>query len=88
MIIAVKYCGGCNPTYDRKKMLCRLRKEYNYQFEMAIEDKEYDIVMVLCGCNRCCAQHSRFIFKYEKLFIKRKEDYLIVKEILDKYSNI
>jgi len=55
---------------------------------MAIEDKEYDIVMVLCGCNRCCAQHSRFIFKYEKLFIKRKEDYLIVKEILDKYSNI
>ena len=87
MIIGVKYCGGCNPTYDRKKVLNLLQEEYNHQFEFAIEGKVYDIVIVLCGCNRCCAQHSRFIFKYEKFLVKSMEDYYTVKSALDKYSN-
>lgn len=87
MIIGIKYCGGCNSRYDRKEILLKLQKEYDYQFEIALEDKVYDIVIVLCGCSTACVNHSRFTFKYEKLFIKCIEDYHVVNEILDKYSN-
>lgn len=88
MNIGVKYCGGCNPKYDRKALLKLLEKEFPYEFETAKVDKIHDIVIVLCGCTSCCAEHSVLKFKYEKILINSDENYIKVKEILNKYSNI
>lgn len=86
--IGIKYCGGCNAKYDRKKFLQLLKKEFTYEFEVAKVDKIYDIVIVLCGCTSCCASHSEFKFKYEKMLIKSDKDFIKVKETLKRYSNI
>ena len=52
---AVKFCGGCNPRYDRGAAYRRIReetKEYAV-FETAEEHKHYDILLIIRGCTQC-----------------------------------
>ncbi len=88
MKVGVKYCGGCNAKYDRKEFLLLLEKDFNYNFEIAKMDKTYDVIIVLCGCTSCCANHSELKFKFEKILVTCKDDYYMVKKTLYKYSNI
>ena len=61
MNIGVKYCGGCNPKYDRGALFGRTLKNYpEHSFEIADETKEYDVLLVICGCERACANTSRY----------------------------
>ncbi|WPC42410.1 hypothetical protein [Clostridium sp. JS66] len=85
MNIGVKYCGGCNAKYNRKEFLCLLKKDFNYDFEIAKLDKIYDMIIVLCGCTSCCANHYELKFKFEKILVTCKDDYSMVKNILNKY---
>ncbi|MTK14263.1 MAG: hypothetical protein F8N39_20025 [Clostridiaceae bacterium] len=88
MNIGVKYCGGCNPKYDRSKFLYTLKKFFNYEFEIAKINKVHDVIIVLCGCTSCCADHRQFKFKYEKVLVRSEEDFCKAAEILKKYSNV
>lgn len=88
MDIGIKYCGGCNPKYDRKKFVHRLEKNSNFNFEIADFNKVYDVVIVLCGCNSACVNHKELKFKLEKILVRSQEDYYEVKQILYKYSCI
>ena len=68
MKIGVKFCGGCNPTYDRKKFLDRTIEEYPfYEFEMAQPDVRYPELLVICGCQRCCADYSALSYGHLNL---------------------
>lgn len=84
--VGIKYCGGCNPRYDRKEFLQTLQKEFDYDFEIAQSDKIYDVLIVLCGCTNCCADYKKIKYRYEKIIIKSDENNNKVKEILNKYS--
>ena len=88
MLIGVKYCGGCNPRYDRKKFLQRLEKEFVHEYEIAKEEKIYDILLVLCGCSSCCAKHAQFKFKYEKIIVADSDNYIKVGQVFNKHSDI
>lgn len=88
MNIGIKYCGGCNPKYNRRKFQQQLEENFALKFEIAKENEIYDIIIVLCGCSSVCAGHSNLKFKYEKILIKSEEDYINIKDILDKYFNI
>lgn len=55
---AVKYCGGCNPTYDRSSVVQRLEKKLGAKFEIAEANHHYDEVYVICGCSARCADIS------------------------------
>lgn len=84
MKIGVKYCGGCNPIHNRKEIYELLINQYKeVNFEIAKEDIVYDIVLIINGCCRACADHKRFK-GIEKIFINSKNDYSKLKEILDK----
>jgi len=73
MIIGVKFCGGCNPGYDRKDLLNRImKKNAGHRFEYAHEETIYDILLVICGCSRCCADYSRF--SYDRIVIVSTAD--------------
>ncbi len=87
MNVGIKYCGGCNPRYDRKKFLQIIQKEFDYEFEITKSDKIYDVLIVLCGCTNCCADYKKIKYRYEKIIITSDENYNKVKEILNKYSN-
>lgn len=87
MDIGIKYCGGCNPKYDRKQFLYNLKENFNCNFEIIEPHKIYDVVIVLCGCTSCCVDHSKFKFKFQKILVKSQEDFNEVRSILNEYLN-
>lgn len=62
MLVGVKFCGGCNPRYDRGKAYEAIKKqlEGTAEFVIAEEGKEYDALLVIGGCTNCCASHSQY----------------------------
>ena len=59
MKIGVKYCGGCNPRYDRGAFVEGLKARYpDAEFQSARPQERYDQVLVVCGCAARCADVS------------------------------
>ncbi|NLW79042.1 MAG: hypothetical protein GXY32_06490 [Ruminococcaceae bacterium] len=57
MTIALKYCGGCNPRYDRAALLSCAKSNFP-QVDFATGDAalaEAAGVLLLCGCPSRCA---------------------------------
>lgn len=53
--IGVRYCGGCNPTYDRVKVVKKLEKLLpELSFERAQPGKSYAAVLIVNGCFNAC----------------------------------
>ena len=48
---AVKYCGGCNPRYDRVAAVRRLEERLGEPLPAAQPGVDYDEVFVICGCS-------------------------------------
>lgn len=61
MKVGVRYCGGCNPHYDRG-MAVKSFKEKHTEFDVqtAAEDESYDLLLVVGGCSACCASYEQF----------------------------
>lgn len=54
MDIYVKFCGGCNPRFDRMEFASRLEENFpEHSFQK--EYKDPDISLVICGCPSACA---------------------------------
>lgn len=60
MRIGVKYCGGCNPGYDRKAAIEKLESRLSgCRIEPVNEKEEYDKILLVCGCMRTCIRNYR-----------------------------
>ena len=57
---AVKYCGGCNPRYDRVALVRQLEKDIGAPLISAETGTVYDELYVNCGCSARCADIERF----------------------------
>jgi hypothetical protein len=59
--IAIKYCGGCNPAYDRVEavagMLARLA---DVVAVVPLDDERADVLVAVEGCRTACADLSGF----------------------------
>ncbi len=55
---AVKYCGGCNPRYDRTAAVKRLEARLGTPIPPVQPGQRYDEVYVMCGCSARCADVS------------------------------
>ncbi len=53
--IGIKYCGGCNPRYDRRKLAERIQEEFGVRIRPLDSDLMYDLIIVLNGCTTKCA---------------------------------
>ena len=59
MTAALKYCGGCNPRYDRSAAARRLAEAAGLPFLAPARPGETcDALVVLCGCSARCADIS------------------------------
>lgn len=63
MKFAVKYCGGCNPRYNRKKVVAQLEEQLGNRLCLAIPGEEYEILYVICGCSVKCADITNLTAK-------------------------
>ena len=63
MRIGVKYCGGCNPRFDRRVALDEIKEAVPSAQIMSAEDEGiYDVLLVLGGCPNCCADIEPYSF--------------------------
>lgn len=53
---AVKYCGGCNPRYDRAAFVRHLEEKLGATLTPAEAGTVYDELYVICGCSARCAE--------------------------------
>lgn len=57
--VGVRYCGGCNPRYDRVALVGRLKGFFpDEEFVPARAGEPYPAVLVVCGCPSRCADVS------------------------------
>jgi hypothetical protein len=77
MRIAVKYCGGCNPSYQRSYIIEKLRRDFPGMIfgKAGLGTHHADLVLVLCGCSSACADHKEFNGRYGKMVACRMDDY-------------
>ena len=73
MKVYLKYCGGCNPLYDRNVIRELLAADFP-SITFTREEGEADRTAVICGCSRACAAVSG-----EAEYITSLKDYEEVK---------
>ena len=79
MRIGVKYCGGCNPMFDRGKMVARLQKDFP-SAEIVPADDGNDYAVIVCGCKRACALHEGLTGKHGKTIATEEAQYTALRE--------
>lgn len=75
MTIAVKYCGGCNPRFDRTTAVARLQAEFS---QSNIGEANYlspDLILVVCGCSSKCASHDHLSGRKGKFILSSPEEF-------------
>jgi hypothetical protein len=88
MRIGVKYCGGCNPTYERVEMIQRVRSKFKNQFHfIQYDQKDLDGLVLMNGCSRACAAQDlnraevpRYSVTEENDFRKLMDGLIVLKE--------
>jgi len=61
MKVAIKYCGGCNPDYNRVALVKRIEERLIGKVEfVSAEDENIDLVLAVEGCKTACADLSAF----------------------------
>lgn len=59
MKIGIKYCGGCNPHYDRTNEVKKFIKKFpDHTFTYDPEKEPCDICLLVCGCITACASRE------------------------------
>lgn len=56
MTVAVKYCGGCNPRYERTELAERLRADFP-GVRIVRAEEPADVAAIICGA-RPRARHA------------------------------
>ena len=57
--IGMKYCGGCNPTYERVEMVERVQSRLEDRFLFLRHDQQdLDGLILINGCPRSCATEN------------------------------
>ena len=65
MTVGIKYCGGCNPRYDRVAFAAALAAACPEAVCVPARPGETcDKLVVLCGCTARCADHSAVTARY------------------------
>ena len=67
MKCGVKFCGGCNPKYERGEAYNYLKNYFRGQIDFAYAEEGvlYDALLVIGGCTNCCASFSQYKSKRE-----------------------
>lgn len=61
MKCGVRFCGGCNPRYDRREALNQIESQFkDIDFVNAAEGVPHDLLLVIGGCSNCCASYEQF----------------------------
>jgi len=61
MRVGLKYCGGCNPEYDRVSLVRHIEESLQGMIDFVSPESEgVDLVLAVEGCSTACADLSSF----------------------------
>lgn len=85
-VVHVKYCGGCNPHYDRVAFVNALRDRYRGRIELepaAHHQSDAKVLIAVCGC-RCKCIYAQDYPEYEQIIhISNEQEQQELIEYLD-----
>lgn len=55
MKIGLKYCGGCNPRFERSSIAALLRRDFPAAELVSVLHGPADLTVIVCGCPAACA---------------------------------
>jgi len=59
--VGVKYCGGCNPEYDRVALVEQIKEKLDGKVSFVLPESEgINIILAVVGCKTACADLSCF----------------------------
>ena len=82
MNITIKYCGGCNPRFDRTRIAARIMEDYPDARLQRPGEGESDYVAVICGCPAACADHGALFGRLGKVILTQESDYEKLRQLL------
>ena len=81
MKIGIKFCGGCNPFYERGAAVKKYMKEHpEHNFEFVREDEEYELIVIVCGCMCRCVTYDTLTSKYGFVIVSSEKDFELITE--------
>lgn len=72
--IVFKFCGGCNPLYDRMRVYNIVKQQFNTE-EAVSKNLEKEILIILNGCQRGCITSTAFKENFDKIL--NTQEYLV-----------
>jgi len=73
--VAIKFCGGCNPTYDRLQYWEKIKAETEGRINWTGADQpDAKAVLIICGCNTACPEKNFDPARYKMLLVVRDQE--------------
>jgi len=82
----VKYCGGCNPNYDRKETAASISRQTGIRLETYSEEQPPDIALIICGCTSECVKTDKYKGRYETIVVNSPEQLWQAVERIRQYT--
>lgn len=84
--IAVKFCGGCNPSYDRGAAYQEIRSATADFAELSLPtgEERYDALLIIRGCTGCPYLYEEIDADARILCVKRDD----IPEVIENIRNI
>ncbi len=83
MKVGIKFCGGCNPRYDRRQALTKLQKDFESVEWVTDSAAICDFWLVACGCARECVDISNLLASKKVMVLANTIDYINAKKELE-----
>ena len=59
--IGLKYCGGCNPSYDRVEYVGEIQGVAGNRIEWVPADEGgFSTLLLVCGCDKQCVEMAEY----------------------------
>jgi len=85
--VAVKYCGGCNPEYDRIALVEEIEEKLEGRAVFVSPGSgDGEVILAVEGCKTACADLSRFEGLPIRIITCREDAHRFIREIEDKSS--
>ena len=82
--VGIKYCGGCNPGYDRVALADYVQQSLQGRAEFVpLDNAAIDLVLAIEGCRTCCADLSSFEGKQVHFIAQIEDAGRFLQKILD-----